>query len=151
MDNSQHMLWECSFLENKDVDPLVRARVHHVHFEQTRYSHLNSIEKYAVGNNKLTRCISLMKALESFCKEINQDRPIAELLQDTLSFLNDKQSSNKESVFGLIASLKVDGYELRENLLVPITPGPISLAREVSALEEDLQKGGRNYQDLGQK
>jgi hypothetical protein len=42
------------------------------------------LEKAAVGANKLARSLALLQALEQRCEEARDDRPVMELLQDTL-------------------------------------------------------------------
>jgi len=100
------------------------------------------LEQAAVGQNKLARCVALVRALEAACTQANDDRSLLELVQNTLASLNSWQRGNLGNLPGLLAALMVDGFEFRDKTLLPTTPGPATLAPQVSALEQDLESRG---------
>jgi len=101
-----------------------------------------SREADAVGPNKLSRSISLVQAIEGTCCSDRNDGQLAELIQHVLGDLTEWQRDNSPDVAGLVASLQTDGFAVVDGSLVPTTPPPTSLGREVSILETELESYG---------
>lgn len=95
------------------------------------------LEAEATGSNKQARCLALVRALERRCEVAGTDREMADAVQAALTQATESQLG-QPMFAGLIASLRVDGLEFREGRLLPATPGPATLAPEVSGLEADL-------------
>ena len=95
-------------------------------------------EDAAVGSSKIARCVSFVKNLEIECEKESEDRPIVEIIEKTLSILNECHFKNSEFVSGLLASLRVDGLHFSNGAIIPTTPQPASLGPILSQLEQDL-------------
>lgn len=95
------------------------------------------LEADATGSNKQSRCLALVRAVERRCELAKSDREMADPIQNALAQANPWQSE-QPAVAGLVASLQSYGLEFRDGRLLPTTPGPATLAPEVSGLEADL-------------
>ena len=98
-----------------------------------------SLEAVAIGPNKLSRCVALVKNLEKTCTELGSDKPIVELIQSVLASTTEWQFQDLTSVSGLTSGLQVDGFEYSKGILFPGTPQPAVLAPQISMLEQQLQ------------
>jgi hypothetical protein len=95
-------------------------------------------EDSAVGSSKIARCVSFVKAVEKECAETCEDRQIIDIIEKTLSLLNEWQFENSGLVSGLLASLQIDGFHFSNGVIMPTTPEPASLGPILSQLEQDL-------------
>ncbi|NQT56300.1 MAG: hypothetical protein HQ551_08745 [Desulfobacteraceae bacterium] len=95
-------------------------------------------EDSAVGSTKVARCVSFIKALESECEDERDDHKIVDVIEKTLSLLNQWHFENSGMVSGLLASLQVDGFHFSDGVIRPTTPEPASLDPILSQLEKDL-------------
>ena len=85
------------------------------------------------GNNKVTRSLELVRAIEAGCAEAAADEALMNLANHVLA-----REWARERYPALLASLAADGFEWGLNSLVPSMPLPAQPAPEVSALESDL-------------
>lgn len=99
------------------------------------------LETAAVGPNKLTRSLGLVRALELQCNNAGSEQPLRELVVRTLQPLTAYQLQHHG---GLLASLRIDGLRYENGALLPDTPEPVALAPQVSALEQQLNARGLN-------
>lgn len=102
------------------------------------------LDKPAVDQNKLAKCLGLVAALEKRCEELHDDQEILKLLETVLSRVDYWRRDDSDNVAGLLATLSVDGFELQDDKLVVTTPGPARLGPEVSAVEQNLSAYGLN-------
>ena len=113
----------------------------HTHTDIDTLAYELQLETKAIGSNKQARSLALVRAVECRCEDMQSDREMADLVQSTLLQITDWQAG-QPVVTGLIASLQIDGLEIRDGRLLPTTPGPATLAPEVSGLEFDLEAAG---------
>ena len=113
----------------------------HSHTEIDALAYELEMEHDAVGSNRLSRSIQLIKALERMCRSNGNDLCLANLTERILTDLADWPRDNQD-VAGLKASLQADGFDFQGGRLIPTTPAPTSLSPEVSALEKELEDGG---------
>ena len=94
----------------------------------------------ARGFNRLERCTNLIKNLESSISSIgtSNEKTILELLQRYVAPLDEQHLQNLPEIPGLLAGLRLDGYEIQNHKIVPTTPEPAALAPQISALEAAL-------------
>ena len=94
----------------------------------------------APGVNKLDRCTNLIKNLESSILRTGtgNDTVILELLQRYVAPVDETILLHLYEIPGLLAALKVEGYEIEAHKIIPTTPEPAALAPHISALEATL-------------
>jgi hypothetical protein len=100
------------------------------------------LERSATGDNKLGRCLSLVKTVEGECIKAGDDKRLVDLMKGTLDELTEWQIQNLDVVSGLSASLKMDGFEFVNGGLIPTSPEPVALAPQISILEQQLVNSG---------
>lgn len=96
--------------------------------------------------NKLQRVTNLVRYLRSKPRK-NSGPDMLDLLKD---LLEDRLGDHVFTVGGeahprfqrLITSLRADGFEFKDGMVVKSTPDPASMATEMSALEQDLNDRG---------
>jgi hypothetical protein len=93
----------------------------------------------APGDTRLECCTNLIKALESPILSIDSNRVILELLHRYVAPLDEASLEYLPEIPGLVAALRLDGYEIQNQKIIPTTPQPAALAPQISALEAALQ------------
>jgi hypothetical protein len=93
----------------------------------------------APGGTKLERCTNLIKALESPVPPTDSNKVILELLYRYVAPLDKASLETLPEIPGLVAALRLDGYEIQNQKILPTTPQPAALAPQISALEAALQ------------
>jgi len=91
-------------------------------------------EDDARGSNTLERSLSLVKAVETHCNDLQDDSQVQQLLEHTLSSTLDWHLSNSPEVSGLLSALVLDGFEYQDGRLLSsrrrfCEPGPSSRRR----------------------
>lgn len=118
---------------------LARALSHLIsHSEISNLGYELGVE--APGLNKLDRCTNLIKNLESLTLRTGtaNDEVILELLQRYVASVDETVMPHINGIPGLLAVLKVEGYEIMGHRIIPTTPEPAALAPQISALEAAL-------------
>jgi len=98
-------------------------------------------EAAAVGPNKLSRALELVRTLETQCVAADSDRELVDLIHAVLQHALPRFSETGE-MQGLLASLDVDGFAVDNGRLLATTGGAATLAPEISGLEADLEARG---------
>lgn len=108
-------------------------------------------EGRAFGGNRVDRCMALVRAVEQGKTPEAASAALLQLAERELASYNEWQGENVPEIIGLTRALQIEGFVFQDGRLLPTTPGPIALDREISQLERQLQDVGfqvalRHYQ-----
>jgi hypothetical protein len=90
------------------------------------------------GGSVLRRAVAFVKGLENTREERELQQAVLEIATTHL----DLNPSINSIHVRLIESLRIDGFEFTGDRFVPSIPGQISLSREISRLETELENAG---------
>ena len=98
----------------------------------------------AVGGNRLDRCMSLVKAIETESEPNKAVKVLLDLVEGQLKAYSERNLENDSDAIALRRALELDGYGFDGERLVPAVPGAVALEQQISLLEAKLQELGLN-------
>ena len=111
--------------------------------EQIRHSDLNvlfysyGLEQAQVGGSCADKALAFVRAVEANKQDDEAEQILIEVMERHVA-ARFQYTPNNMRVQALRATLNLDGFEFRDERLVPTTPAPAALAPQISALESDL-------------
>jgi len=113
----------------------VLAQLSHSDFNALFYRY--ELQKVQAGGSRRDRALAFIRAIETEKEDNEAEKILIEVMEEHLAGRFSYTPDNVR-VQALGATLNLDGFEFREERLVPTTPAPAMLGPEISALESDL-------------
>jgi len=133
-----------STFSDKTFAALARSLAHeiysHSEFDLLFVEH--GVEQFNTGGNLQVRALRLLTGIREKYGVEKADQIFVELIEQFLNRFQPQRLENSDSIQRLLAALQADEFEYQGDRLVPTTPGPVSLAPQISALEMALDHRG---------
>ncbi len=131
-------------ISGKTKATLIRAIASQGHSDISLLAIEVGLDGRAEGGNRLDRCMSLIRAIETDRQPQEALKVLLGLVERQLKSYSEWQLENNSDAIALRRALELDGYAFDGQRLLPAVPGSVALDQEISVLEAKLRDLGLN-------
>jgi hypothetical protein len=131
-------------ISGKTKAALIRALASRSHSDISLLAIELELDGHAMGGNRLDRCMSLVKAIDTDHEPQKAVKVLLDLAESRLRTYSEWNFENDSDAIALTRALELDGYAFDGERLVPAVPGAVALEQQISLLEAKLQGLGLN-------
>jgi len=114
------------------------------HSEIDQLAKLYELEDFIEGINKTDKSTSLIEIVESRVNSQTHNLELKDFIEDYFSYLTNYNLNNNQHVKELTNLLESYGYSVKDGKIFEIHPSPVSVVKELSKIETELEVLGLN-------